>query len=124
MEVKTKAIVKAINDLEKRTKHLEQSQQAAKCREIANEAYSKRLNLLIHGLDESEIWEKKETTLLIFKNFLQEGLNLNLQDTNIIDLHRIPHRPISKQGKRLIRPIINKLSNVFEKQKSLFACKS
>ena len=100
MEVKTKAIAKAIDDLKKRISHLEQFQHAAKCPEIANEAFSKRLNLLIHGLDENEIWEKKETTLLIFKNFLQEGLNLNLQDTNVIDLHQLPHRPISKQGKR------------------------
>ena len=55
-----------------------------------------------------EVWEKKETTLLMFKIFLQEGLNLNLQDINIIDIHRLLQRPISKQGKRLIRPIIVK----------------
>ena len=82
--------------------YLEQSQHAAKCQELANEVYSKRLNLLIHGLDENEVWEKKETTLLIFKNFVQEGLNLNLLDINIIDIHRLLQRPISKQGIRLI----------------------
>ena len=71
-ELKTKAAVQAIDDLKKKISQLEQTQHAAKCQELANEAYRKRLNLLIHGLDENEVWEKKETTLLIFKNFLQE----------------------------------------------------
>ena len=123
MELKTKATEQVIDDLEKRISHLEQFQHAAKCQEIANEANSKRLNLLIHGLDENDVWEKKETDLLIFKIFLQEGLNLNLQDINIIDIHRLSQWPISKQGKRLIRPIIAKLSNFFEKQQILSACK-
>ena len=102
MELKTKAAVQVIDDLKKRISQLEQTQHAAKCQELANEAYRKRLNLLIHGLDENEVWKKKETTLLILKNFLQKGLNLNLQDIKIIDIHRLPQRPISKQGKRLI----------------------
>ena len=89
MELKTKATEQVIDDLEKRISHLEKFQHAAKCQEIANEANSKRLNLLIHGLDENDVWEKKETDLLIFKIFLQEGLNLNLQDINIIDIHRL-----------------------------------
>ena len=124
MELKTKATVQDIDDLKKKISHLEQSQHAAKCQEIANEAHSKKLNLSIHGLDKNEVWEKKETTMLIFQNFLQEGLNLNLQDINIINIHRLPQRPITKQGKRIIRPIKVKLSNVFEKQKFLSANKS
>ena len=78
MELKTKAAVQVIDDLKNRITQLEQTQHAAKYQELANEAYGKRLNLSIHGLDENEVWEKKETTLLGFKNFLQEGLNLNL----------------------------------------------
>ena len=115
MELKTKEAVQVIDDFKKRILHLEQSQHAAKCEKLTNEAHSKRLNLLIHGLDENEVWEKKETTLLIFKNFLQEGLNLNLPDTNIIHIHRLPQWPISKQGKRLIQLIIVNFSKVFEK---------
>ena len=52
------------------------------------------------------------------------GLNLNLLDINIIKTHRFLQRPISKQGERLIRPIIVELSNVLEKQKILSASKS
>ena len=96
MKLKTKTTVQVIDDLKKRTSHLEQCQHIAKCRELVNEDYSKRLNLLIHGLDENKAWKKKETTLLIFKNFLHEGLDLNLQHTNIIDIHQLPQRPTSK----------------------------
>ena len=123
MELTTKATVQLIDDLEKRISLLEQSLYAAKCQELANEAYSKRLNLLIHALNKNEVWEKKETNLLIVEKYLQEGLNLNLQDLNIIDIHRLPQRPLSKQIKKLIRPITFKLSNILEKQKVLSACK-
>ena len=87
MELKTKVTVQVIDDLKKRILHLEQSQYAAKYQELANKAYNKRLNLLIHGLNENEVCEKKETILLIFKKFLWKGLNLNLQDLHIIDMH-------------------------------------
>ena len=70
MELKTNAALQVIDDLKKKISHLEQTHHAAKCQELANEAYSKRLNLLIHGLVENDVWEKKETTLLIFKNLL------------------------------------------------------
>ena len=70
MELKTKAAVQDIDDLKKRISQLEQTPHVAKSQELANEAYRKRLNLLIHELDENEVWEKKEITLLIFKNFL------------------------------------------------------
>ena len=45
MELKTKATVRVIDYLKKKISHLEQSQYAAKCQELANEAYSKKLNL-------------------------------------------------------------------------------
>ena len=60
MELKTKATVQVIDDLKQRISHLEQSQHTAKCQELVNEAYSKRLKLLIHGLDENKAWEKKK----------------------------------------------------------------
>ena len=80
MEFITKAAVPVIDDLNKRISHLEQSQYAAKYQELANETHSKKLNLITHGLNENKVWDKKETTLLIFKKFLQEELNLNRQD--------------------------------------------
>ena len=54
MELKTKTTVQVIDDIKQRISHLEQSQHTAKCRELVNEAYSKRLNLLIHGLDKNK----------------------------------------------------------------------
>ena len=61
MELKTKATVQVIADLKKRISHLEQSQYATKCQELANEAYSKWRNSIIDGLHENEVWKKKET---------------------------------------------------------------
>ena len=48
MELKTKATLQVIDDLKKRISHLEQFQHTAKCQELVNEAYSKKLNLLIY----------------------------------------------------------------------------
>ena len=56
MELKTKATVQVIDDLKKKISQLEQlSQYAAKCQELANEACSKKLNLLKDGLNENEV---------------------------------------------------------------------
>ena len=55
MKLKTKAAVQVIDNHKKRISQLEQTQHATKCQELANEAYRKRLNLLIHGLDENEV---------------------------------------------------------------------
>ena len=42
MELKTKAAVQVIDDLKKRISHIEQTQHATKCQELANEAYIAR----------------------------------------------------------------------------------
>ena len=41
---------------------------------VMKESYSKRLNILIHGLPENEEspWEKQETTLEIYKKISQK----------------------------------------------------
>ena len=57
---------------------------------IMRESYSKRLNLLVHGLEErkSEI-EIKQQTKSIFETFLTESLELEINAVNIVDLHPV-----------------------------------
>ena len=60
------------------------SVQTQKKQETAKEAYSKRLNLLIHGLTEStKPWEKREETVEKYEKFVSDGLKLDPASTNI-----------------------------------------
>ena len=80
------------------------------------ESYSKRLNLLIHGLEERKIEiETKQQTKSIFKTFLTETFELEINAVNIVDLHRLPQHPIKKNGLRINRPIIVKVLTTFDK---------
>ena len=45
----------------------------------------------------------------------QEGLDLDLNSISLVDCHRLPQRPIIKQGQKITRPIIIKLTNAFDK---------
>ena len=80
---------------------------------IMQESYNKRLNVLIHGIEEDEgnAWEKREATVQKFKTFLNDGLNINPDDIELDDIHRLPQHPIKKNGKTMHRPIIVKLIN-------------
>jgi len=83
------------------------------------ESYSKRLNLLIHGLngkEDSNIWETKEQTTKIFNDFMIKGLQLDPATIPLIDIHRLPQHPIQKHDKAVTRPIIIKLANTMDKQ--------
>ena len=80
------------------------------------ELYSKRLNILIHGLNESkEAWETTQTKTVI-TNFFTEGLEIDLNSLSLVDCHRLPQRPIFKQRQKVTRPIIFKLANAFDKR--------
>ena len=74
-----KASVDLFKRLKLRVEQLEQERANAKQDEVAREAYSKRLNLLIHGIKESieEIWETKQSTLEKFDQFLENGLKIS-----------------------------------------------
>ena len=50
----------------------------------------------IPGLEESETnaWETKAQTNNIFHDFLTKGLQMDPTSMNIIDIHRLPQRPI------------------------------
>ena len=53
----------------------EQQLEASKMK-LQNEAYSKRLNVLIHGIveDQKHPWKNRDTTVKLFINFLTDGL--------------------------------------------------
>ena len=73
---------------------------------LMKEMYDKRLNLLIHGIEESvaSTWESKEQTIQIFQEFLSQGLGIDPKSMNIIDIHRLPQRPVFVNGaKKLVQ---------------------
>ena len=81
------------------------------------ELYSKRLNILIHGLDESkEAWESTAQTKTVLTKFFTEGLEIDLNSLSLVDCHRLPQRPIFKEVQKVTRPIILKLANAFDKR--------
>ena len=83
------------------------------------ESYNKCLKVLIHGIkeDEGNAWEKREATVQKFKLFLNDGLNINPDDIELVDIHRLPQYPIKKNGKTMHRPIIVKLINTQDKNR-------
>ena len=114
-----------VEQLAAKIEQLEGDLPAAKSDEIVKEAYNKRLNLLVHGVSESvdNIWESREVTLQLFIQLMTQGLKLNMKQINIIDIHRLPQRPIFNRGTRVTRPIIVKLGSVFDKNLIFSSCK-
>ena len=103
--------------LENRVKQIEQTLKINKKEELLRELYSKRLNILIHGLDESkEAWETTAQTKTVLTKFFTEGLEIDLNSLSLVDCHRLPQRPIFKEGQKITRPIILKLANAFDKR--------
>ena len=103
-------------NLEKKINRLEHALQNKSNEDLMRESYSKQLNLLIHGLDETkEAWETKTQTKLTLVKFFQEGLDLDPNSISLVDCHRLSYRPIFKQGQKITRSIIIKLTNAFDK---------
>ena len=93
--------------------------QLVKREQLSRKAYSKCFNLLVHGIDEEEnnAWETKSTTETKLKKFLIEGLNIeNVDDLQILDLHRLPQHPLYRNNTKVNRPIIFKLVSNYDKQ--------
>ena len=83
------------------------------------ESYDKRLNILIHGLDENPThpWEKVDETRKIVENFMSDGFQIaNPSTISFVDLHRLPHTPICRNREKVTRPIIIKLPNAADKR--------
>lgn len=86
---------------------------------VERESYSKRMNLLVHGLEEKEgnVWENKRETQEIFNNFVKQGLKMDPNSIPLVDIHRLPQHPVVRHGLKVTRPIIIKLANAMDKQK-------
>lgn len=109
-----KASIEDQNKLQAKVQKLELDIQTFKNNAIAQECYNKRLNLLIHGIEET-VWENKEQTKELFVEFLTKGLLLNSTEVKVIDLHRLPQVAVQKKGVKSVRPIIVKLATAFDK---------
>ena len=93
---------------------------------IMQKSHNKRLNVLIHGIkeDEGNAWEKREAAVQKFKTFLNDGLNINPNDIELVDIHRPPQYPIKKNGKTIHWPIIVKLINTQDKNRNFSSAKN
>ena len=94
---------------------------------LAQEAYTKRMNILIHGIEEQKgsVWENQEITLNLFDQFLRDGLKLdNPLTIKPLDLHRLPQHPVFRNGEKINRPIIAKLRSAVEKHEILEALRN
>jgi len=62
------------------------------------EAYSKRLHLLIHGIEEKcdNVWETKTETRETFNIFL---IKLDPESIKLVDSHRLPQHLIVREIK-------------------------
>ena len=81
-------------------------------------SYDKRLNILMHGIqeDNNNVWEKREKTIKKFQDFLMSGLKINPNETKLSDIHRLFQQPITKNGRTVVhRPIIVKLLTIHDK---------
>ena len=87
--------------------------------EVMRENYEKRMNILIHGIEEDtkSVWESNLETRLKFNNFISGALKLDPTAIAIADIYRLPQRPKFKDGIKVTRPIIVKL--VHTKNKNL-----
>ena len=83
---------------------------------IEKESYDKRLNILIHGIDE-EVNEQNLQTRQKFEDLLNYTLEIDPKSIPVVDLHRLPQFSTQKNYKyRIPRPIIVKLQTAFDKR--------
>ena len=87
---------------------------------LQQESCNKRLKLLVHGIEEQPVtvWENKVQTQMKLYEVFKEGLDIDLNSIKLVDIHRLPLRPIyDNQRKRITRPIIIKLQNALDKDR-------
>ena len=96
IDTKCNELEKALNEKisEKEFKKLElqfqQPMEFSYQEKSIKEIYAKKLNLLMHGLEEDKgsVWKNKEKTTHIFQKFLSGGLKLERDSINLVDNHR------------------------------------
>jgi len=86
---------------------------------LMRESYSKRLNILVHELEETNGDENKEQTRTIFERFFNDALEIEPGSIDIVDLRSLPSKAKPKVvGKsKNTRPIIVKVMTAFDKDK-------
>ena len=59
---------------------------------LRQESYNKRLNLLVHGIEElpDTVWENKLQTQMKLYEVFKEGLDIDLNSIKLVDIHRLP----------------------------------
>ena len=111
-------VQKQADELSRLIAQSEKQQLEASKLELQNEAYSKRFNVLIHGIpeDPKNPWESRDSTVKLFHKFLIDGLKVeDFNELPLVDIHRLPQRPIYSDKGRVNRPIIIKLYNSDDK---------
>ena len=92
-ELKTKADDSALNKLHLKIHKIEQQQVDQRAKDVMQESYEKRFNLLINGIEETDtsVWEKRETTLQLVQDFMKRGLQIKDPSAIMLtDYHRLP----------------------------------
>ena len=63
------------------------------------------------------VYGKLERNEKIVREFFHNALTIkNSENIKFADIHRMPQHPVLKNGKKIQRPIIIKLTNLFDKQ--------
>ena len=101
-------------EVTKRLKILEEFRIDSVKAALMQESYNKRMNILIHGVEEN-VWENHQQTLQKFDNFLKEALHIDPKNVEVADIHRLPQKPVIRRGVKVTRPIIVKLTNAMSK---------
>ena len=113
----TKADIDLIKQLKQKIISFKEFQSNYEKALLMKESYNKRLNILIHGIqeDNNNVWEKREKTIEKFQDFLKKGLKIDPNEIKLSDIHRLPQQPITRNGKPVHRPIIVKLLTIHDK---------
>jgi len=84
---------------------------------IVKESYSKRLNILVHGINETNdhTVETKEQSKVLFEDFLTNALNIDPKSIGVTDIHRLPQHKVRFAGHKVTLPIVVKLHTAFDK---------
>ena len=74
----TKADIDLIKQLNRKLISFQEFQSNYEKALLMKESYDKRLNILIHGIqeDNNNVWEKREKTIEKFQDFLKNGLKI------------------------------------------------
>ena len=123
-----KANVADLQKIYNRLETLEAQERGRQANALMKESYKKRMNILIHGLDENFnlAWETaRDATKAIIYKFMKEGLKIQVpSDIVMSDFHRLPQKPLfNNEGQRISRPVIRKLTSATDKRLIFFLAK-